>query len=135
MVQIAELIRVFGDSLQLPDNIAQSNTVKSDTFVQVPDISAGQVSDSAEQRSTPTSDSLDRSEQQVRTLSAWVVQLETELSGLRLVLAAKDQVIETQRLAQQRLDVQLEIAQVREKVQLLEGPTGRRRSFWKIFGG
>lgn len=135
VVQIAELIRVFGDSLQLSDSIKQACTVKSDTFVQVSDASAGQVPDSTAQRSTSTSGNPDMSEQQVRTLSAKVVQLEAELAGLRLVLVAKDQVIEAQRSAQQRLDAQLEIAQVREKVQLLEGPTGRRRSFWNIFGG
>ena len=37
MVQISELIRVFGDALQLPDTIEQVRTVKSDTFVQSPD--------------------------------------------------------------------------------------------------
>ena len=94
----------------------------------------GQYADRSEQHRTKKSDSLDRSEQQVRTLSAQVVQLEAELAGLRLVLAAKDEVIEAQRSAQQRLDAQLEIAQVREKMLLLEGPTTRRQSFWKIFG-
>ncbi len=141
MVQISELIRVFGDALQLPDTIEQVRTVKSDTFVQSPDefiqppdTLAGQYSDRSEHHRTTKSDSLDRSEQQVRTLSTQVVQLEAELAGLRLVLAAKDEVIEAQRSAQQRLDAQLEIAQVREKMLLLEGPTTRRHSFWKIFG-
>jgi hypothetical protein len=141
MVQISELIRVFGDTLQLPDSIEQVRTVKSDTFVQAsdifvqsPDTSSGQGLDSAVQHRTAKSDSLDRAEQQVRTLSVQVAQLEAELAGLRLVLAAKDEVIQAQRSAQQRLDAQLEIAQAREKMLLLEGPTTRRHSFWKIFG-
>lgn len=134
-VQISELIRVFGDALQLPDSVKQARTVESDTYEQVSSTLAGQSPRNTEQHSTPEADSPDMSEQQIRTLSARVVQLEAELVGLRLVLAAKDQVIEAQRSAQARLDAQLEIAQVREKVQLLEGPTGRRRSFWNIFGG
>lgn len=151
-VQISDLIRVFGDALQLPDSVVQANrtasdrfvqvrTGKSDTFVQVsdefvqfPDSSAGQCSDRSEQHRTAKSDSLDRSEQQIQALSAQVVQLEAELAGLRLVLAAKDEVIEAQRSAQQRLDAQLEIAQVREKMLLLEGPSKRPHPFWKIFG-
>jgi excisionase family DNA binding protein len=133
-VQISELIRVFGDALQLPDGIVQFRTGKSDTFVQVPDTLAGQYPDRSEQHRTAKSDSLDRSEQQVRTLSAQVVQLQAELAGLRLVLAAKEEVIEAQRSAQQRLDAQLEIAQAREKMLLLEGPVKGRNSFWKIFG-
>ena len=151
-VQISELIRVFGSALQLPDRLVQANrttsdrsvqfrTGKSDTFVQVsgefvqfPDSSAGQCSDRSEQHRTAKSDSLDRSEQRIQALSAQVVQLEAELAGLRLVLAAKDEVIEAQRSAQQRLDAQLEIAQVREKMLLLEGPSKRSHPFWKIFG-
>lgn len=140
-VQISELIRVFGDALQLPDSIEQGRTAKSDTFVQLPDgfvqfpdRPAGQYSDRPEQHRTGKSDSPDKSEQQIRTLSAQVVQLEAELAGLRLVLVAKDEVIEAQRSAQQRLDAQLEIAQAREKMLLLEGPTKGRNSFWKIFG-
>lgn len=134
-VQISELIRVFGNALQLPDGVEQSRTAKSDTSEQVSSTSAGQVSDSAEQHSTPKSDSPDMSEQHVRTLTTRVVQLEAELAGLRLVLVSKDEVIAAQRSAQARLDAQLEIAQVREKVLLLEGPAGRRRSFWNFFGG
>lgn len=110
VVDVAELIRVFGNNLKLDDQ-GSRNSVQPD---------------SAEQPESVGQKGVVESSEGVSPDSLRMVQLEAELSGLRALLAAKDETIQAMRDAQQLLRQQLEAA-TREKVLLLEGPASAGR--------